>query len=69
MRNLNRLYDFYRELQEIHLTYFPDWRFSQFVCNFQTWLANDKKIYDMFYIEEIPMMNLFREFTEKYSNK
>lgn len=69
MREPNRLYDFYRELQEVHITYFPDWRFSKLVSNIQIWLANEKKIFDMFYLEEVPMMNFIREYAEKYGSK
>lgn len=69
MRDPNRLYDFYRELQEVHITYFPDWRFSQLVSNIQIWLANEKKIFDMFYLEEVPMINFIKEYAEKYGSK
>ena len=34
MRDPNRLYKFYAELQRIHIQYFPDWRFGQFMTNF-----------------------------------
>lgn len=34
MRDPNRLYEFYAELQRIHIQYFPDWRFGQFMINF-----------------------------------
>jgi hypothetical protein len=35
MRDPNRLYKFYENLRDIHITYFPDWRFGQFIYNFQ----------------------------------
>jgi len=34
MRDPNRLYEFYAELQRIHIQYFSDWRFGQFMINF-----------------------------------
>ena len=69
MRDINRLNYFYKELQEIHITYFPDWRFTQLISNIQTWLKNEKKISDIFFIEEIPMTNFIREYAEKYGTK
>lgn len=68
MRNPNRLYDFYRELQEIHIMHFPDIRFGQLISNITFWLETEKKV-DIFYLEEIPMMNFIREYAEKYGSK
>ena len=61
MRDPNRLYDFYRQLQEIHITYFPDWRFGQLCSNFFGWLASEKKV-DLFFPEEEQMIKYIREF-------
>ena len=61
MRDPNRLYDFYRQLQEIHITYFPDWRFGQFCSNFFSWLVSEKKV-DLFFPEEEQMIKYIREF-------
>lgn len=36
MRDKYRLYKFYEELREIHMKYFPDWRFSQMISNVLT---------------------------------
>ena len=33
MRDAYRLYKFYEELREIHMKYFPDWRFGQMISN------------------------------------
>jgi len=68
MRDPNRLYDFYRELQTIHIAYFPDWRFGQLCSNFFGWLASEKKV-DFFFPEEIQMLNFIREYVEKYGCK
>lgn len=69
MRDVNRLNYFYDELQKIHITYFPDWRFTQLISNIQTWLKNEKKISDTFFIEEIPMISFISEYAEKYGTK
>lgn len=69
MRNPNRLYEFYKQLQEIHITFFPDWCFSQLISNFQVWIANEKEITDIYFIEEAHMLKHIREFAEKYGNK
>lgn len=68
MRNPNRLYDFYRELQTIHIEYFPDWRFAQLFCNIQAKYYEEKKG-DIFYIEEDKMIEYIREYAEKYGCK
>lgn len=64
MRDPNRLYKFYNELMRIHMEKFPDWRFGQLICNLERWLKANKKIDDMFYIEEIAMMHFIDEFVE-----
>ena len=58
MRDPNRLYDFYRQLQEIHITYFPDWRFGQLMCNFISECG------DPFYWEEDEFLRRFKEYVE-----
>ena len=55
MRDPNRLYELYAELQRIHIRYFPDWRFGQFMMNF---LNNT----DPFYWEEDECLKKLREF-------
>ena len=64
MRDVNRLYGFYNELMKIHMENFPDWRFGQFINNFENWLKLDKKISDMFYIEEDKMLRYINEFAK-----
>ena len=55
MRDANRLYKFYDELREIHMTHFPDWRFGQFIVNvLADWQAKTKR--DIFFPEEDEMM-------------
>ena len=47
MRSVERLDDFYTQLKEIHKTYFPDWRFTQFISNIMSFYQSD-----LFYVEE-----------------
>ena len=61
MRDPNRLYDFYRQLQEIHIKYFADWCFGQLCSNFFSWLESEKKV-DLFFPEEEQMIKYIREF-------
>ncbi len=68
MREPNRLYNFYKELQTIHIRYFPDWRFGQLMSNFFGWLANEKDI-DIFFPEENKMIEYLREYTESLRNE
>ncbi len=68
MREPNRLYNFYRELQKIHITFFPDWRFGQLMLNFFHWLTNEKGI-DVFFPEEDMMIEYLREYTESLGNE
>lgn len=64
MRDPNRLYGFYNELMKIHMEKFPDWRFGQLVNNLERWLQVNKKINDIFYIEEDVMLRYISEFAE-----
>lgn len=61
MRDPNRLYKFYENLRDIHMTYFPDWRFGQFMLNFIEWYYN-RYGRDIFYIEEDKMSIILDEF-------
>ena len=65
MRDPNRLYKFYNELMRIHMEEFPDWRFGQFICNFEAWLFRVKNVNDIFYIEEEELLRLMNEFINK----
>ena len=69
MRDVNRLYGFYDELMKIHMEYFPDWRFGQLINNLERWLQVNKKIGDIFYIEENVMLNYINEFVEDVGGK
>lgn len=64
MRDVNRLYGFYNELMKIHMENFPDWRFGQLINNLERWLQVNKKIDDIFYIEENAMLRYINEFVE-----
>lgn len=46
------------------MAYFPDWRFGQFIWNLESWLRENKKVYDIFYIEEKAMLRYIDEFVE-----
>lgn len=60
MRDPNRLDRFYTELCRIHRTYFPDWRYGQFMVNFSNWLKGMEKI-DPFFPEESEMLSLLKK--------
>lgn len=64
MRDVNRLYGFYDELLKIHVENFQDWRFGQFIWNLESWLRENKKVYDIFYIEEKTMLHYINEFVD-----
>lgn len=67
MRELNRLYDFYKQLQTIHIRYFSDLRFGQLILNFFSWL-NEKDV-DIYFLEEYRMIEYLREYTEIFGNE
>lgn len=60
MRDPNRLDTFYEDLKKIHKEKVPDWRFGQFISNFQSWYGND-----VFYLEENQFMSKLNEFFEE----
>lgn len=68
MREQNRLYNFYSELQKIHIIFFPDWRFGQLMSNFLNWLKNEKDV-DIFFPEEEKIIGYLREYTECFGNE
>lgn len=68
MRDVNRLYDFYEELRNIHMTNFPDWRFGQWCSNFFGWLMSEKKI-DLFFPEEDEMIKYAQEYAQNFRSK
>ena len=61
MRDPNRLYKFYENLRDMHMTHFPDWRFGQFMLNFIEWYYNKYKR-DIFYIEDDKMVKIIKEY-------
>lgn len=68
MRDPNRLYKFYDELRDIHMTYFPDWRFGQLINNvLGWWTAKCKR--DIFFPEEYEMIEIFKEYIEEFVEK
>lgn len=67
MRDPNRLYDFYENLRNIHMTYFPDWRFGQFIYNFENWYLHSYQK-DIFFIEDDKMSELFKEYLNYIRN-
>lgn len=64
MRDSARLYDFYDRLSTMHITKFPDWRFGQLICNFETWMKYEKGTSDIFYIEDGKMAAYIEEFAD-----
>jgi hypothetical protein len=64
MRDPNRLYSFYDELQAIHMEKFPDLRFGQLMYGFVYWCMNTKKN-DTFDLEDSEYMELFKEFANE----
>ena len=64
MRDPNRLYSFYAELQRVHITHFSDWRFGQFMNNFLGWIMTSKDI-DFFFTEESQMLDYLYEYVKE----
>ena len=67
MRDPERLDNFYDKLKQLHKTYVPDWRFMQFVINFQNWLKIHYQI-DGFYLEENRMIEKVEEYVKWLMN-
>lgn len=61
MRDPNRLYPFYDELRNLHMTEFSDWRFGQLISNFTRYMATNHGI-DVFFLEEDKFIEYFKEF-------
>ena len=61
-RDPNRLGTFYVNLAIKHTTYFPDWRFGQFMSNFLDYLQEEGT--DIFYLEEDDMEKAVDRFIE-----
>lgn len=64
MRDTNRLYKFYDELREIHMTYFPDWRFGQMISNVLVdWRFKTGR--DIFFPEEDEIIQIFKDYIKE----
>lgn len=61
MRDPERLEKFYEEVKIIHKRSFPDWRFTQLVINFLSWILYKKKV-DGFHYEEDKTLELLKEY-------
>lgn len=68
MRDPNRLYPFYDRLREIHMTYFPDWRFGQLINNVLGWYYSKNKR-DIFFPEEDEMIQIFEDYVKETIKK
>jgi hypothetical protein len=68
MRDTNRLYPFYNKLMEIHMTYFPDLRFSQLIINIQEYHSRNHNGADIFYLEEDEMIKLLEDYAHHITN-
>ena len=68
MRDKNRLYEFYRQVCDIHRDNFPDWRFGQLFYNFSVWVS-EKKGRDLFFTEENVTLAYLKEFASIYGSK
>lgn len=68
MRDPNRLYKFYDELRDIHMTYFPDWRFGQLINNVLGWWTAKYKR-DIFFPEEDEMIEMIKKYIEEFVEK
>lgn len=66
MRDPNRLEDFYGQMKEIHIKYFPELRFGQLMSNFFGWLMVERKR-DLFFPEEDEMMRHFEDYAKTHS--
>jgi len=58
MRNPNRLDSFYTILKRVHKSYFPDWRFGQFMMNLMSYYG------DIFYWEEDKFIEKLGEYVD-----
>lgn len=68
MREPNRLYGFYDKLRDIHIKYFPDWRFGQLCSNVMGWIFSKKKC-DPFFLEEDTYLRYMEEFANQFGLK
>lgn len=74
MRDADRLDQLYEFLKQVHKQNFPDWRFWQFIVNFERWYGidpfyiEDDKVYDK--IENfVSAMKVHDKFISKKTEK
>lgn len=60
MRDINRLFNFYTQLEKRHLE-IPDMRFGQLMYSFIRWAEMEMKG-NIFYLEEDEFLKLYDEF-------
>lgn len=64
MRDKYRLFKFYEELREIHMKYFPDWRFGQMISNvLADWRYKTGR--DIFFPEDDEMIQIFKDYIKE----
>lgn len=61
IRDLERIDVFTSELNRIWKTYYPDWRFGQFMSNFLGFVGGIKRV-DIFFPEELEMLTYLKEY-------
>jgi len=61
MRDPDRLYKFYEELQKIHYEFMPKLTFLQFVCDFMCWTTRDP-----FFYEDDDILEAFRKWASEH---
>lgn len=67
IRNPERIDEFTTELNRIWKTYYPQWRFGQFISNFLGFVGGIKKI-DIFFPEEPEMLAYLKEYRGEETN-
>lgn len=61
IRDPERIDVFTSELNRIWKTYYPDWRFGQFMSNFLGFVGGIKRV-DIFFPEESEMLTYLKEY-------
>ncbi len=61
IRDPERIDVFTSELNRIWKTYYPDWRFGQFMSNFLGFVGGIKRV-DIFFPEELEMLTYLKEY-------
>lgn len=66
-RPLERIPRFLSHLQEFWMTYCPDWRFGQLMCNLDRYYRAMHKDCDFFYLEEDQFMEFIDEYKKRFN--